>query len=158
MPSASVINENGDIAIGSEGIPQRIPRKNNMTTTTTDFKAKVKTIIDELKSVCASYGLGNDGNEFKIITQVFLYKFLNDKFIHEVKKLDKEIANAEDWEAALRGKSEEDYQFLLLQLESGNRLTELNALFRIPQCRIVTIHGSTQCAPCNTEARAIQTR
>ena len=32
------------------------------------------------KGVCANYGLGNDGNEFKIITQVFLYKFMNDKF------------------------------------------------------------------------------
>ncbi len=31
-------------------------------------------------------GLGNDGNEFKIITQVFLYKFLNDKFAYEVKQ------------------------------------------------------------------------
>jgi len=29
--------------------------------------------------------LGNDGNEFKIITQVFLYKFTNDKFAYEVK-------------------------------------------------------------------------
>jgi type I restriction enzyme M protein len=25
-------------------------------------------LIDNLKSVCANYGLGNDGNEFKIIT------------------------------------------------------------------------------------------
>jgi len=34
----------------------------------------------------ASYGLGNDGNEFKIITQVFLYKFLNDKFAYDGKE------------------------------------------------------------------------
>ena len=47
---------------------------------------KTKELIDDLKSVCANYGLGNDGNEFKIITQVFLYKFLNDKFIHEIKE------------------------------------------------------------------------
>ena len=32
--------------------------------------------------------MGNDGNEYKIITQVFLYKFLNDKFGYEVKKVD----------------------------------------------------------------------
>lgn len=44
----------------------------------TDFKEKTKTLIDSLKSICATYGLGNDGNEFKIITQVFLYKFMND--------------------------------------------------------------------------------
>ena len=45
------------------------------------FITKTKALIDNLKSVCANYGLGNDGNEFKIITQVFLYKFLNDKFL-----------------------------------------------------------------------------
>lgn len=40
---------------------------------TQDFTAKTKALIDNLKGVCANYGLGNDGNEFKIITQVFLY-------------------------------------------------------------------------------------
>ena len=34
----------------------------------------------------------------KIITQMFLYKFLNDKFVHEVKLLDKKAAEAENWE------------------------------------------------------------
>ena len=38
-------------------------------------------MIDELKSVTSAYGLGNDGNEFKVITQIFLYKFINDKFL-----------------------------------------------------------------------------
>jgi len=42
-----------------------------------------------------SYGLGNDGNEFKIITQVFLYKFMNDKFGYEVKQLEPKMATAE---------------------------------------------------------------
>ena len=46
-----------------------------------DFTINTKELIDNLKGVCAQYGLGNDGNEFKIITQVFLYKFLNDKFV-----------------------------------------------------------------------------
>ena len=31
--------------------------------------------------------LGNDGNEFKIITQVFLYKFLNDKSLLKKDKI-----------------------------------------------------------------------
>ncbi|RYF81522.1 MAG: SAM-dependent DNA methyltransferase, partial [Chitinophagaceae bacterium] len=52
------------------------------------FITKTKSLIDSLKSVCANYGLGNDGNEFKIITQVFLYKFINDKFAHEAKKVE----------------------------------------------------------------------
>ena len=54
-----------------------------------EFEKKTKFLIDELKSVCANAGLGNDGNEYKVITQVFLYKFLNDKFLFEVKKLKK---------------------------------------------------------------------
>ena len=63
---------------------------------TQDFTAKTKELIDNLKGVCASYGLRNDGNEFKIITQVFLYKFMNDKFAFEVKKLDPKLKNAEN--------------------------------------------------------------
>ena len=40
-------------------------------TKTVEFEKQTKALIDDLKSVCANYGLGNDGNEFKIITQVF---------------------------------------------------------------------------------------
>lgn len=81
-----------------------------------DFATKIKELIDSLKGICASYGLGNDGNEFKIITQVFLYKFTNDKFAYEIKQLDKAIATAESWEQALKSMSEDDYDFLLLKL------------------------------------------
>jgi type I restriction enzyme M protein len=45
---------------------------------------RTQQLIDKLKATCASYGLGNDGNEYKVITQVFQYKFLNDKFIKTV--------------------------------------------------------------------------
>lgn len=43
---------------------------------TQQFTQQTKTLIDDLKSVCANYGLGNDGNEFKIITQVFFDRVL----------------------------------------------------------------------------------
>ena len=43
-------------------------------------------MIDNLKAVCTNYGLGNTGNEYKIITETFLYKFLNDKFFYDLKK------------------------------------------------------------------------
>ena len=49
-----------------------------------EFQVKTKNLIDDLKSICANYGLGNDGNEFKIITQVFLFNFLNDKFLYDL--------------------------------------------------------------------------
>lgn len=83
---------------------------------TQDFERKTKDLIDSLKGVCASAGLGNDGNEFKIITQVFLYKFLNDKFAFELKKLDARIKNAPSWEKAVSALKEKDFEMLLLQL------------------------------------------
>ena len=84
--------------------------------TSQEFKAKATALIDDLKGVCASYGLGNDGNEFKIITQVFLYKFLNDKFAHEVKRIDPALAKAKSWEDTLRKKPKGEYELLLMQL------------------------------------------
>ncbi|NIZ05441.1 class I SAM-dependent DNA methyltransferase [Pseudoalteromonas sp. HF66] len=81
-----------------------------------EFQQKTKTLIDSLKSICANYGLGNDGNEFKIITQTFLYKFLNDKFAFEAKKLDDNIAKANKWEEALAAMSEDDLDMLQLQM------------------------------------------
>lgn len=81
-----------------------------------EFQQKTKELIDSLKSICANYGLGNDGNEFKIITQTFLYKFLNDKFAFEAKKIDQNIAKAEKWEKALASMSEDDLDMLQLQM------------------------------------------
>ncbi len=83
---------------------------------TLDFAKNTKELIDSLKGICASYGLGNDGNEFKIITQVFLYKFLNDKFAHEAKRLDPKLAKAENWAQAISALSEEDLEMLQYQM------------------------------------------
>jgi len=93
-------------------------------TKTLEFEKQTKALIDDLKSVCASYGLGNDGNEFKIITQVFLYKFLNDKFVYEIKQLDENIANAENWEDALKALSEDDYEMLTMQLSESTAVIQ----------------------------------
>ena len=91
--------------------------------TTQQFEKQTKALIDDLKSVCANYGLGNDGNEFKIITQVFLYKFLNDKFVHEVKQIDEKIAQADNWEEVLKKFNADDYEMLMMQMsESTARL------------------------------------
>ncbi|MDF1584303.1 MAG: class I SAM-dependent DNA methyltransferase [Methyloprofundus sp.] len=81
-----------------------------------EFQQKTKALIDSLKSICANYGLGNDGNEFKIITQTFLYKFLNDKFAFEAKKLDDTIAKADKWEQAVAAMSADDIDMLQLQM------------------------------------------
>lgn len=81
-----------------------------------EFRDKTKALIDSLKNICAHYGLGNDGNEFKIITQTFLYKFLNDKFAYEAKKIDEKVANSEKWEEALVAMSEDELEMLQLQM------------------------------------------
>lgn len=83
---------------------------------TRDFTEQTKKLIDALKSVCTSYGLGNDGNEFKIITQVFLYKFMNDKFGYEVKQIDSKLNKAENWEKEIAKYSKKDYDMLLTRM------------------------------------------
>ena len=73
-----------------------------------DIKQKTIALIDALKSTCQTYGMGNDGNEYKIITQVFLYKFINDKFGYEVKKLSPKLREAERWETVYGEMSEDE--------------------------------------------------
>jgi type I restriction enzyme M protein len=83
---------------------------------TQDFEKRTRQLIDNLKGICAAYGLGNDGNEFKIITQVFLYKFLNDKFAFEAKKIKPELAEAESWELAIIAMNADELEMLQLQM------------------------------------------
>lgn len=83
---------------------------------TQDFEQRTRRLIDSLKSICAAYGLGNDGNEFKIITQVFLYKFLNDKFTFEAKRVLPELSQALTWDLGMASLSADELEMLLLQL------------------------------------------
>lgn len=78
----------------------------------TDFSNKAKQLIDDLKGICASAGLGGDANEYKIVTQSFLYKFLNDKFLHEVGKLDSSLKSYDD----LKALSDDKYELLMIKL------------------------------------------
>lgn len=78
-----------------------------------DIKQQTYQLIDDLKAVCHNYGMGNDGNEYKVITQVFLYKFLNDKFGYEIKKASKTIREAKEWETAYAKMAEDDRLDLL---------------------------------------------
>lgn len=73
-----------------------------------NIKEKTIELIDALKATCQTYGMGNDGNEYKIITQVFLYKFLNDKFGYEVKKINPKLSAAEKWDVEYMNLSEDD--------------------------------------------------
>lgn len=82
--------------------------------TQNQIQTQIISIIDKLKATCASYGLGNDGNEYKIIVSIFLYKFLNDKFAYEAKQTDSKLSSAgAHWESKLATYSDKDYQTLL---------------------------------------------
>ena len=80
---------------------------------------KTKQMIDDLKAICANFGLGGSPGEYKIITQVFLYKYLSDKFGYEASKVEPSIAQAENVEAALTAMPDEDYEMMLMML-GGN--------------------------------------
>lgn len=84
------------------------------------FIEQTKALVDKLKSTCAQYGLGNDGNEYKIIVQIFLYKFLNDKFAYEVKQVDERLKNAENWEQDVNKYSDEQYRELLFKINPSS--------------------------------------
>lgn len=88
------------------------------------FTQQTKALIDSLKTICAQYGLGNDAAEFKIISQVFLYKFLNDKYAYLAKQIHPELiqddnaAHKISWHEQLHKLSEEDMAFMNMQIES----------------------------------------
>ncbi len=91
--------------------------------TVEQIKDETFRLIDALKSTCQQYGMGNDGNEYKVITQIFLYKFLNDKFCFEVKKLNspivKKINNAESFEVGYAALTEDERLDLLDLLDAN---------------------------------------
>lgn len=85
-----------------------------------NYTQKIKELIDNLKARCNGAGLGGDGNEYKVITQSFLYKFLNDKFLHDVVKMEPELANVSNITEALESMSENDYKLMLARIGGGS--------------------------------------
>ena len=75
-----------------------------------EIKNQTYALIDDLKKTTTENGLAGSGNEYVVIVEIFLYKFLNDKFIYEAKKENPGLANAEDFFAALDAMSEDDYE------------------------------------------------
>ncbi|MDD2377851.1 MAG: class I SAM-dependent DNA methyltransferase [Bacilli bacterium] len=80
---------------------------------------KTENMIDELKSVCSLNGIGNSPSEYKVISQIFLYKYLNDKFIYEVRRVDKKFNNdstIKEVEEYLSKIEPKDYSLLLMRM------------------------------------------
>lgn len=84
-----------------------------------DIQGQTRKLIDDLKAVCKDKGLGNDGNEYKIIVQVFLYKFLCDKFAHAVKQINEKLKKAEKWELEYEKMSDEERQEIFDMLDAN---------------------------------------
>ena len=56
-----------------------------------ELEKNIKSIIDDLKGLCSTNGLSNTAGEEIVVTSVFLYKFLNDKFISNLRKFVKDV-------------------------------------------------------------------
>ena len=77
------------------------------------IQALTKALIDRLKATTISYGLGNSGNEYVVIVQMFLYKFLNDKFANTARKeMPELVAGGKDIYESLNALSDDDYDEL----------------------------------------------
>ena len=84
-----------------------------------DIVRKTEKLIDDLKSVCSLNGIGNSPSEYKVISQIFLYKYLNDKFIHEVKRVNKKFSEnttVKEVEQYLNNIEPKEYQLLTMKM------------------------------------------
>ena len=86
--------------------------------TALSIQQQTKDLIDRLKSTTSVNGLGNSGNEYVVIVQIFLYKFLNDKFVYSAKKAQPELVEGgKDIYDSLKELSDDDYVFLCSLME-----------------------------------------
>lgn len=84
----------------------------------TQYSSLVKQLVDDLKGVFTTAGLGGEAGEYKLLTQSFLYKFINDKFLYEAKAFDAQ----NDYDAIMK-MSDDDYEFL--QMDLGNKSAKI---------------------------------
>lgn len=70
-----------------------------------ELETKIEQMIDELQGLCSQNGLSNTAAEEVVITSVFLYKFLNDKFMFNLKKFSGDIG--ETAEEVLKNENDE---------------------------------------------------
>ena len=79
-------------------------------------------LIDSPKSTTNAFGLAGTGSEYRIVTEMFLYKFFNDKFGYEA-KLDEEygerLRNAEKWDAEYDTFTDEEVEDLFSYLPAS---------------------------------------
>lgn len=79
-------------------------------------------LIDSLKSTTGAFGLAGTGSEYKIVTEMFLYKFFNDKFGYEAKRdkmYGERLSKAEKWDAEYDTFTEEEAEDLFSYLPAS---------------------------------------
>lgn len=76
----------------------------------------IDTLISNIKKSINNAGIDKDSSEFQIVTEIFLYKFLNDKFKYESKKANINLKNASNWDEAFNKLSDEEYNELLINI------------------------------------------
>ena len=79
-------------------------------------------LIDSLKSTTGAFGLAGTGSEYKIVTEMFLYKFFNDKFGYEAKRdkmYGERLSKAEKWDAEYDTFTEEEVEDLFSYLSAS---------------------------------------
>ena len=79
-------------------------------------------LIDSLKSTTNAFGLAGTGSEYRIVTEMFLYKFFNDKFGYEAKRDEeygKRLRNAEKWDAEYDTFTDEEVEDLFSYLPAS---------------------------------------
>jgi len=87
-----------------------------------EIEQATTSLIDSLKKTTGNYGLGNGGDEYRIVIEIFLYKYFNDKFGFEAKKTPfygERLAKAEKWDAEYDSFTDEEVEDLFTFLPSS---------------------------------------
>lgn len=92
-------------------------------------------LIDRLKAITFNAGLAGGGNEYVILVETFLYKFLNDKFIYEAKKWAPGLAEAEDEQTFFEKMSEDDYDTMCDNMEDVVELRRTHLISYLAKMR-----------------------
>lgn len=84
-----------------------------------NYVETVENLVDSIKGILTSAGLGGEAGEYKLVTQSFLYKFLNDKFLYEAKKYD-----SQNNYQHLMDLSDDDYEMTQLSLGTDSAVIQ----------------------------------
>lgn len=83
-------------------------------------------LIQDIKACIRDAGIDKDSSEFEIVTEVFLYKFLNDKLRYELKQISSKLAEAKDFDKALNDLNEAEFNGLLRDLNADTAIIKRN--------------------------------